>query len=319
MNYNDALTLKKRLETDIFENPGVFAVGIGLDSSNDENDYKIVVYSTEESTVKALKARDLSPNNISSIDYVVQQAPSNDILYINEKGEEEYHVYNQSGTEISYTPPNKDFNKYNPLIGGIQLYLGENGSGWFGTLGTIVQSKTPSDTKRYLLSNLHVFSRKGLQCFQPDGANRNIIGKVVCDNDFPNTDAALAALNDNIEWGNNLIQDVGEISDWVKVDTSLLGKRVLKRGRTTLVTEGTINTVSTRVKVSGVYRDDCVIVAADSGTLFSTSGDSGSPVVLKEDNKLVGLHFAGNSTIGGISIFCAIENVFNNLNIQLIK
>lgn len=318
MNYNDALAAKNEIEADLFETPGVFAVGIGLDSINGEDEYKVVVYSTEASAVRELQARNLSPNNNLSIDYVVQQAPSNDILYLNEKGEEEYHVYNQSGKEITYTPPSKDYNKYNPLIGGIQLYLCDK-SEWFGTLGTIVQSKTPSDNKKYILSNRHVLGRKDLQCYQPDGSKRNIIGTVVYDTDFPNTDAALAVLNDNIEWGNNLIQDVGEISGWAKIDKSLLKKRVLKRGRTTLVTEGTIKTISARVKIDNIYRDDCVIVAADPDTLFSTSGDSGSPVVLKEDNRLVGLHFAGNSTLGGISIFCAIENVFKNLNIQLIK
>lgn len=318
MNYSETLAYKKRIEADLFETPGIFAVGIGLDSKSGEDEYKIVVYSTKKSAVQALRLSDVSNNDNISIDYIIQSAPSNDILYLNEKGEEEYHVYNQSGSEIAYTPPCKDFNKYNPLIGGIQLYLRDN-NGWFGTLGAIVQSKTPSDTKKYLLSNHHVFCRKGLQCFQPDGNNRNVIGKVVFDTDFSNTDAALAVLNDNIEWGNNLIQDIGEISDWAKAEKSILGKRVLKRGRTTLVTEGTINTISTRIKIGNIYRDDCVIVKADPDSLFSASGDSGSPVILKENHKLVGLHFAGNNTFGGISVFCAIENVFNNLNVKLIQ
>lgn len=318
MNYNETLAAKKKIESELFETSGVFAVGIGLDSEKGDNEYKIIVYTTKESSVETLKARALSLNENLTIDYVVQSAPTNDILYLNDEGKEEYHVYNQSGKEITYTPPSKDFNKYNPIIGGIQLYLHEKSTGWFGTLGTIVQSKDKSDTKKYILSNRHVLSKKELGCFQPDGANRNIIGKVVFDTDFPNTDAALAVLNDNIEFGNKLIQDVGEISGWTKVDSSILGKRVLKRGRTTLVTEGTIKSISVRIKIGDVFRDDCVIVAADTGTLFSTSGDSGSPVVLKENHKLVGLHFAGNSTLGGTSIFCTIENVFNNLNIQLI-
>lgn len=315
MNYNEALTAKKSIESDLFETPGVFAVGIGAES---EGNYKLIVYSTEEYNVSALRSRGTSLAGDIPIDYKISPAPSNDILYVDDNGKEEYNVYNQSGQEIAYTPPHRDYNKYTPLIGGIQLYLCEN-TGWYGTLGAIVQSKDPSDTQKYILSNHHVLPKKGLQCFQPDRANRNLIGKVVIDTEYPDTDAALAVLNDNVECGENLIQDIGAIQDWAKIEGSLIGKRVLKRGRTTLVTEGTIETIAARVKVSGIYRNDCVIVRADSGSLFSTSGDSGSPVVLKENYKLVGLHFAGNSTLGGTSIFCTIENVFKNLNIRLIN
>ena len=94
----------------------------------------------------------------------------------------------------------------------------------------------------------------------------------------------------------------------------------MKRGRTTFLTEGTIEVIHGKFKIGDdIIRVDCVAIRADEGKHFSQGGDSGSPVVSCEDNKLIGLHFAGNGAKGGISVFCTIENVFQNLAVKLPK
>ncbi|NIN01366.1 MAG: hypothetical protein GTO24_25725 [candidate division Zixibacteria bacterium] len=101
-----------------------------------------------------------------------------------------------------------------------------------------------------------------------------------------------------------------------------LGAPVKKSGRTTELTTGTIDTVSATVNVKyGMFEKanfvDQIIIA-NPDVEISAGGDSGS-AVLDEDNKLIGLLFAGSEAGAGepaTAIINPIRHVFNLLDLE---
>jgi hypothetical protein len=85
---------------------------------------------------------------------------------------------------------------------------------------------------------------------------------------------------------------------------------VRKSGRTTGYTEGVINTLDTTVEV-GYGTNSAVFEQQILANDMSDPGDSGS-LILTEDNKAVGLLFAGSSTV---TVINPIDAVLSALNI----
>ena len=115
----------------------------------------------------------------------------------------------------------------------------------------------------------------------------------------------------------DFVDEVAEIGVIDGAETAVLGMRVKKFGRTTSFTEGTITQVNATFTVQGypggpATFTDQIAITADSGT-FLEGGDSGSSLI-SEDNKVVGLCFAGSSAIG---IANRWEHVVDGLNIIL--
>ncbi len=296
MDIKDIELLKERYEEEILSMDGIYAVGIGMEKETGR-EYELKVYAEKTPGISHI-------NRIQEMNFpyqlIVEPAPEKDILYIKDIN--------------AFT---EDQGRYRPLLGGIQLYLQNEKSAWLGTLGAFVKSKRSGDNSLYLLSNLHVLESVGLAVCQPVYGDKNIIGMVSEARDFPNSDAALALVNAEDDVALNVFEEIGNVTEIKDITYEDLGKRVVKRGRTTGLTEGTLESCSTTVIVSGIYRYDCAVVRADAGKLFSNSGDSGSPVVMKDETRLIGLHFAGNHESGGTSIFCKIGNVFENLEVEL--
>ena len=97
------------------------------------------------------------------------------------------------------------------------------------------------------------------------------------------------------------------------VATPVIGMKVKKSGRTTGLTTGIVKATGVTIQIQysrlgSVYLKDCMLLSN-----MSAGGDSGS-AVLDENDNVIGLIFAGNSTI---SIACDINNVFDALKIQL--
>ena len=117
------------------------------------------------------------------------------------------------------------------------------------------------------------------------------------------------------EWVDLEIPEIGEIQGFRDLD---LGDRVIKTGRTTETTTGTVETVSATSQVdygtgNGIATfGDQFVIRADSGD-FSQGGDSGS-VVVDEDGFVGGLLFAGGD---GITIVNRISHVVSLLRIRL--
>ncbi|SHF12640.1 hypothetical protein [Desulforamulus putei] len=90
------------------------------------------------------------------------------------------------------------------------------------------------------------------------------------------------------------------------------GMKVVKSGRTTGVTRGVVTAVGATMEVklddeSSAYFADQVVT-----DMKSQGGDSGS-LVLNEENKAVGLLFAGSDKV---TVFNHIQNVLDKLNIE---
>lgn len=111
----------------------------------------------------------------------------------------------------------------------------------------------------------------------------------------------------------NVSNDILEIGSINNIAEGVLGMDIKKSGRTTGLTEGTIEQVDVTARVNfgankvAVFEDQLLAGSMSQG------GDSGS-AVLDEDNNLIGLLFAGSSST---TIINRIQNVFSALNVSL--
>lgn len=122
-------------------------------------------------------------------------------------------------------------------------------------------------------------------------------------------DAAIAVpLNDSDI--SNSILEIGEIEGQVRAE---LGMAIKKSGRTTGFTQGEV--LQTDVTVNVQYGAGQIATFSDQllAGAMSQGGDSGS-AVLDENNRLVGLLFAGSDSS---TIINRIENVFSLLGLSL--
>jgi endonuclease G len=299
------LKVKSKHNNNILSYEGVNSVGIGYKIVNGKktSELAILVFVTSKKPLSGLDKSQIIPQKIDSVPTdIIEMAPL------------QYLVL--PADETKDTPSNQDHGRYRPLVGGIQLYLNDKTGAWYGTLGTFVKSQDNEDQSMYLLSNLHVLKSVGLAVYQSNKGNSNLIGATSFAQEFENTDAALAVLDNPSDVAVNTIQDMGIVNETKDVDITDLDKDVMKRGRTTLLTTGIVFAIDVTLEINGKTCTECVMVSAEAGKAFVQPGDSGSPVVLKEDNKLTGLLFAGNKS-GEIGVFCKIGNVFENLNIKL--
>ncbi len=123
-------------------------------------------------------------------------------------------------------------------------------------------------------------------------------------------DCAIAEPNDPNDVNKEIMQ-IGTIQGVVE---GALGMEVKKSGRTTSLTQGTIEQIDVTVQVS--YGSNKVATFVDqlmTGNM-SAGGDSGS-VVLDMDNKICGLLFAGSSSS---TILSRIQNVFDALQVTYV-
>lgn len=302
MGYEVMKALQEKYEKEILSSGGIHGIGIGRRKSGGDGDGELsfLIYAESQSAADTLQGKNLLSDIPVPCEYIVEPPFENDILYVDDDN------------LVSL-----DQGRYRPLLGGIQIYLKNGSSAWLGTLGTFVKSQTAGDDNLYMLSNLHVLETVGLAVSQPLSGRENIVAMVSKATDFRDTDAALAIVNEPDAVAVNVIEEIGKVSQTAVLTSADLGQRMIKRGRTTGLTEGTLESINGTFRVGDVYRYDCACVRADEGKVFSNPGDSGSPVVLKGNGRLAGLHFAGNRQPGGTSIFCKIDNVFRNLNVKL--
>ena len=178
-----------------------------------------------------------------------------------------------------------------------------------GTLGSLVTD----GTTQYILSNNHVLARSdqavaGEDISQP-GLIDNSCRPATLVGDFTiasplgsNVDAALAQLRSGTMDPTGFIEDIGVPSSAVLAP--VVGLSVVKSGRTTGFTTGTISSINTSVSVQ--YQKGCnsgkkftvsytnqVVINSSS---FSAGGDSGSLILSNTGHNPVALLYAGSST-----------------------
>lgn len=252
----------------------------------------------------------------------------------------------ERATPEIYVDP--DENHYRPLVGGSCIGMSKSsGHGTMGCLATVNGGANAG--KIVLLSNFHVLCptsgtiADNARVGQPSHngcctcCECNEIGQVI-DGEVlnANVDCAIARVYvggtdpKNIPYLDNTIMDIGCIAGAGPIVSAgthysvLPGETVYKRGRTTLLT---IGTVSNRGAVTGQikYNDSPLITYSKSDQMeitptapivdFSLPGDSGS-VIVNAKNEVVGLLFAGDK-VNHLSFANHIDYVTTRLSITI--
>jgi len=144
------------------------------------------------------------------------------------------------------------------------------------------------------------------------GSKHRVEGKRLVQNQAvePNrVDAAVAKPLDASAISDEII-DIGKVTD---IESAELNMPVWKSGRTTGTTEGTITSINAFIQVG--YGDGRTASFEDQilTTNMSSPGDSGSLLVSKNNNKAVGLLFAGSDQV---TVHSPIIFVMDALNID---
>lgn len=194
-----------------------------------------------------------------------------------------------------------------------------------GTLGASVFER--GGGRQLLLSNWHVLCGRadcesGEAIVQPGvfdgGTQSDVVARLFRAALTNHVDAAVAEITGDrylIDW----ISGIGAVDT---VGQATLGMRVKKSGRTTGFTIGTISDISADVTVGGypggsqTFRDQIIADSIDSSPV-SLGGDSGSLVVNDDDNRAVGLLFAGPRVGGDYFIANPIDEVLAALRIVI--
>lgn len=233
----------------------------------------------------------------------------------------------------SYTEPVSRVGRVRPIVGGISIGVPEKdfGGEMAGTLGLVVRGP---GGYYYILTNAHVIAMNSKARFLPigtavlqpgtydGGTVEDKVGelykyvKIVFGPKGRNyVDAAIALITipeylvgEVLGGDDQSTYTISGITDDVRV-----GDAVRKSGRTTGVTVNIVLDTNATVKVWytqskwAVFCDQILVQQP-----FIESGDSGSPV--DKDGKLVGLAFAGSSTV---AVVCKAKYVVSVLGIEV--
>jgi hypothetical protein len=293
----DILELKKKEEKNLMDIPGVVGVGIGRGSAE-----RIRVY--VEKLIPEIEAK--IPKAIDGVATEIMEIGKIKILPLQELA----------------TPFQERADKWRPCPGGVSI---GHYSITAGTFGSVVYDRATG--RPLILSNNHVLSnsdsvqetkaQKGDAILQPGSYDNGMVENdtiatlerwIKLDSYRVNkVDCAVAKpLNDS-----DVSDEILEIGVVNGIGTAVETMAVKKSGRSTALTTGTVIDVNATVSVSygdfSVPFEDQIITTGMAGP-----GDSGS-LLVSEDNKAVGLLFAGSSQV---VVHNKIQNVIDNLSIS---
>jgi hypothetical protein len=209
-----------------------------------------------------------------------------------------------------------DTRRYRPVPGGVQINPARRG---YGTLGAFVVPAYPGSAAEevYILSNYHVISASGEAIYQPDsnGNGENLFAHAAYGDYYEDADAAVARLTRPEDALRGEIRDIGAISGSHRITADDIGKTVIKRGRTTLVTKGYVAEVEATIEtINRVMRHQIVVFNETPYSDFSLAGDSGSLVVLDgSGGKAVGLLWGGTDATASSESTTIISPIHNTL------
>lgn len=208
-----------------------------------------------------------------------------------------------------------------------------------GTLGAFVTRKGSGEVR--MLSNNHVFAdenrgKSGDAILQPgayDGGKRpkDKVGTLAEFHRLTKSknnliDAALAAIDDGVDYVANGLKGHGELKGVLLDPTGITGT-VEKIGRTTAHTRGRItafevNNVVVTYDMGNLRFDDQIEIEGTGTTGFSDGGDSGSLIFNTAGHLAIGLLFAGGDTGGsngkGLTYANPIGHVLDDLKVDLL-
>ncbi|WP_373056544.1 hypothetical protein [Zunongwangia sp. H14] len=284
---------KQEVEDSLLKIPGVNAVDVGkkIVKGKRTDELAIRVYVTDKKAKKDIPDDEQIPSKVGKF--------KTDVIQMKFRP----HVVRKKVSELALMA---DTGRYDPLQGGISIgpCRAVGGYIYVGTLGMIVNDNTTDD--QMMLSNFHVMALNnswsaGDTMAQPsrvDGGScpADVVGELSRASLGGSVDCAVATLDTERDVACS-IQDIGDISG---IATASIGENVRKRGRTTELTYGTIDSIDLTViinydGVGDVTLTDQIGIDVDTAqsNAFGLGGDSGS-VVVNASNEVIGLYFAGN-------------------------
>ncbi|WP_419786594.1 hypothetical protein [Pseudodesulfovibrio sp.] len=213
--------------------------------------------------------------------------------------------------------------KVRPLQSGTSIGAAHGDKATGGTLGAFVKGTGKLESHYYLLSNNHVLALNnafpvGSLCYQPSVPEGGGAGEICAelsdfvplDSDGANlVDAAIAQVDEKL-----IAPERPYASDPVPATELKIGTEVMKEGFTSGLTFGVILTSDVTIKVQSASGDSYNMVEQYACSYTSLAGDSGALVMRREDERAVGLHFAGGT---GIAYMSSIERVLEALQVEL--
>jgi hypothetical protein len=318
--------VKERVEDELLSRPGVTGVDINekVTKGKKTGQMAIVVFVAKKEPKNKLKSDELIPEEIDGI--------PTDVV-------EEEIVLHVAANAIAEVEAQIDASAYSTLQGGISIgpcrsvYLSPpdvptaGNYVFVGTLGAIVRDRATG--AMMALTNFHVACVDsgwavgdsqtqpgrvdGGSC--PSGKFGGIVRAVLSDH----VDGSVISI-DASKASACTIAEIGNVKGTAAAS---VGMAVRKRGRTTGLTYGSVASVDYSTSVD--YGDGLgthvlknqirVDVDASKSTQFGDHGDSGS-VVVDASNKVIGLHFAGN-TAGTVGVANPIQFVLDELSVDI--
>ena len=308
------LEAKNKAEESLLKLPGVNGVDIGFKEVGGKptNQLAIRVLVTQKRDVP--KAQRI-PSEIDGIPTDVIQRKFELHQFVSKLRVEELHPMVDAGT-------------YTPLKGGISIgpCRAVGGFVFAGTLGCFVIDNVSG--KHMMLSNFHVMCidnghAVGDTMAQPSRVDGGacpggIVGTLARQSLGGKVDCAVADVTGSR--GNSCeIVDIGYVAGQ---GTASLGQAVRKRGRTTMLTYGIVDSIHLTVTVDyedgigNVTLTDQIGIKPDTtkNPKFGDHGDSGSALV-DDARNVIGLYFAGDDT--GYGVANPIAAVLTALNVKL--
>lgn len=299
--------IKEKYEKEL-EKKGCHGIDVGLKIKDGKitDEVSIRCYVLKKKALSTLSKKEIIPSSLNGVVTDIIQSDEIEIQIVKSENELEHEKSRKS--------------KWRPIRPGISV---GNLLVTAGSIGAMVIH----EGKRAMISNCHVLSPhwNGAKIGDPiiqqgriDGGNvaMNEVGKLVAfkEIDFAGKDNKVdGAVSDLIREGIMSPDIVGLGVPRGEVEP-VLGAIVCKSGRTTRCTEGVITGIHATVSVS--YGSGKVAKFVDQVVTNSMSagGDSGSILITKDSKKVVGLLFAGSSSL---TIYNRWTDVKEALNCEL--
>jgi hypothetical protein len=311
---------KERAETDLLALPGVTGVEIGYKEVGGEP--------TDRLAIRVLVAEKKPRGKVPAKQRVPEEIDGHPTDVIERRFE--LHQLGASVPVESLATP-VDSSAYDPLRGGISIGPCRviNGFVHAGTLGAVVLDNVSNEF--LVLSSFHVLcvddgSNPGDPMAQParmDGGTcpGDAIGTLRRHALTASVDAAVADTLASGAITRSVAPEVVELGALTGVNTATLGEAVRKRGRTTRLTFGTVDSVALTLTLDygdGIGRrtlTNQIGVKPDGrNPAFTAKGDTGS-VVVNDAREVVGLLVAGDDA--GYGVANPIADVLGALNVRL--
>lgn len=309
---DEIIAIKERVEAQFLAAPGVTGVDVGYKEVGGQATDQVAIRVHVATKTDDIPADQRVPAEIDGV--------PTDVL----ERRYELQVLTQQVAEVS---PQADTMHYATLQGGVSMGPSRviNGSIFAGTLGAVVIDSVSN--QHAALTNFHVACVDstftiGDRMVQPSRIDTGVVpadefGSLARETLSANVDGAVIAI-DSGRASQCEIADIGPVRGTA---AAALGMAVRKRGRTTLLTYGSVDGVSGSVTVD--YGDGIgsrtltnqISIAADTtrNPVFSDHGDSGS-VIVNDSGFVVGLLFAGT---GASTAANPIAAVLSELNISI--